>query len=153
MCLLLDHGLRCGEIALLQVEHVNLEENVFQFERPKVHKKQKHELTSDTRKALQDYFEHDRPTGYLLQASRKNEKLIGGRMSERAITARIRLLGEAIGVRKLSAHDCRHYWATTAAKNNTDAKSLQTAGGWNSPVMPLRYIAESEIANKGVKLT
>ncbi len=153
MCLLLDHGLRCSEVALLQVKHIHLEEGTFQFYRPKVHKQQTHELTRDSLWALKVYLERDKPEGKLLQASRKDDSLIDGSMSTRAITARVRALGEAVGVSGLSAHDCRHYWATTAARNKTDAKSLQTAGGWNSPVMPLRYIAESEIANKGVKLS
>jgi len=30
---------------------------------------------------------------------------------------------------------------------------LKQAGGWNSAYMPLRYIEDSEIANKGVKLS
>ncbi len=73
-------------------------------------------------------------------------------MSERAITDRVKTLGEAIGITGLSAHDCRHYWATSAVRNGTDIKSLQDAGGWSSPAMPLRYAESASIANKGVKL-
>jgi integrase len=83
--------------------------------------------------------------------SRKGGKLTGT-MSERAITDRVRVLGEAIGLVGLSAHDARHYWATAAIKGGTDIKALQDAGGWNSPVMPLRYAESNKIANQGVKL-
>ena len=34
----------------------------------------------------------------------------------------------------------------------TDIKSLQDAGGWSSPAMPLRYAETNKIANQGVKL-
>jgi hypothetical protein len=37
--------------------------------------------------------------------------------------------------------------------NSTDIKALQTAGGWNSPAMPLRYAEENTIANEGVVLS
>jgi integrase len=32
-------------------------------------------------------------------------------------------------IAKLSPHDCRHYWATTAMRAGTDIKALQDAGG------------------------
>ena len=73
-------------------------------------------------------------------------------MSERAITSRVADLGQSIGVAGLSAHDCRHYWATQAARNGTAIDRLQDAGGWNSPAMPLRYVESAKIANEGVKL-
>ncbi len=73
-------------------------------------------------------------------------------MSERAITARVNVLGERLGIHGLSAHDGRHAWATFAIKAGTDVKALQDAGGWKSPYMPLRYAASGKIANAGVKL-
>lgn len=36
--------------------------------------------------------------------------------------------------------------------HGTDIKALQTACGWNSPAMPLRYAEENTIANEGVVL-
>ena len=53
-------------------------------------------------------------------------------MSERAITLRVETLGETVGITGLSAHDCRHYWATTAARHKTDPFALQEAGGWTN---------------------
>jgi len=73
-------------------------------------------------------------------------------MSERGVTARVRLLGERLGISGLSAHDCRHYWATSAARNGTDPFALQEAGGWSSLAMPRRYVEDNDIANEGVKL-
>jgi integrase len=55
-----------------------------------------------------------------------------------------------VGIDNLSAHDCRHYWATRATQLGTHPRALQQAGGWNSPAMVMRYVDESEIANEGV---
>ncbi len=151
MCLLLDHGLRCGETAALAPDSLNMAEGQLTFYRQKVDKTQIHKLTRDTLLAAMRYLEICKPVGKLLMGSRKGGNL-EGTMSERAITDRVRVLGEAIGVKGLSAHDCRHDWAKSAVKES-DIKSLQQAGGWSSPAMPLRYADDATIANEGIKLT
>ena len=52
MTLLLDHGLRVGELAALQVTDVNLAERVLRFYRAKVDKEQTHRLTLNSIQAL-----------------------------------------------------------------------------------------------------
>jgi len=153
MCLLLDHGLRCGEVAGLAVDDLDLETGVLRFYRPKVDKVQTHTLTADTLRAAYAWFDSGDapPGGPLLRASRKGGHLTGAGMTERAITKRVRALGQQVGIEGLSAHDCRHYWATRAARSGTDTFSLQEAGGWTSLAMPRRYVEESEVANAGVK--
>lgn len=151
MCLLLDHGLRCGEVAALTASSINLSAGLLTFYRQKVDKIQTHKLTRDTLLAAMRYFEVAKPKDKLLMGSRKGGKLEGV-MSERAITDRVRELGERIGVKGLSAHDCRHDWAKSAVKES-DIKSLQQAGGWSSPAMPLRYADDAAIANEGIKLS
>ena len=153
MCLLLDHGLRVGEVAGLLVTDVDLQACELRFYREKVDKEQTHRLTDDALRASLAYLHHDAPAmGPLLRASRKDGRLHDVGMSKRAITARVRALGAAIGVEGLSAHDCRHTWATQAARNGTPIDRLQDAGGWASPSMPLRYVEAAKIANEGVKL-
>ncbi len=154
MCLLLDHGLRVGELAALVVEELDLTQGLLRFYRPKVGKEQTHRLTKDTLSALQAYAQASDlpPAGSLLRRSHKNGKLGRPGMSERAITQRVKDLGKALGIAGLSAHDCRHYWATSAARHGTDPFSLQQAGGWSSLSMPRRYVSDNEIANEGVKL-
>ena len=49
MCLLLDHGLRVGEVARLQVSDFDLKAGEMRFLRPKVDKVQTHKLSADTR--------------------------------------------------------------------------------------------------------
>lgn len=154
VCLLLDHGLRVGELAGLAVEDFDLSAGVFHFHRPKVNKTQTHRLSADALRALQAYAAQGDlpPTGLLLRRSYKDDSLGSAGMSDRAITQRVRTLGEQIGVAGLSAHDCRHYWATAAARAGVDPFRLQQAGGWASLNMPARYIAENEIANDGINL-
>jgi integrase len=68
------------------------------------------------------------------------------------IQARVHLLGEAIGLKHLSPHDLRHYWASAAIAGGTDLLALQEAGGWASLDMPRRYVERAKIANERVKL-
>ncbi|NPV55599.1 MAG: tyrosine-type recombinase/integrase [Anaerolineae bacterium] len=154
LCLLLDHGLRVGETAGLLVDNIHLDEEVVRFHRPKVNKVQTHRLSADTLAALRACaaFNELPAEGPLLRRSRKNGELAEAGMGERAITARVRALGAVIGLPGLSAHDCRHYWATNAARHGTDPFDLQQAGGWSSLAMPRRYIADNDIANQGVEL-
>ncbi len=154
MCLLLDHGLRVGEVAALSVADFDLRSGTLRFFRPKVNKEQVHQLTDDTHGALRAYKSHGDmlSSGLILRRSKRNDKLGDPGMSERAITGRVCVLGEKLGIHGLSAHDCRHFWATSAARHGTDPFALQEAGGWASLAMPRRYIADNEIANKDVKL-
>ena len=154
MCLLLDHGLRVGEVAALSSIDLDLSQGLLRFYRSKVSKVQVHQLTSDTRNAAQAYSDfNDLPEkAPLLRRSKKNEKLGKPGMSERAITQRVNFLGEKLGIMGLSAHDCRHYWATTAARHGTDPFTLQEAGGWASLAMPRRYIDDNDVANADLKL-
>ncbi len=154
LCLLLDHGLRCGEVAALSVTDFDPIAGTMSFYRPKVDKRQLHKLTSDTLLALRAWIDSgDAPQqGRILRGSRKGGALTHAGMSARAITGRVRELGQGVGINTLSAHDCRHYWATRATQQGTHPRALQQAGGWNSPAMVMRYVDESEIANAGVIL-
>lgn len=154
MCLLLDHGLRVGEIAILTRKAFDMKAGTFTFYRPKVNKTQTHELTADTRRAAGAYLKYDAPAeGILWRKSCKGTGKLSSQMSEksatRALTKRVELLGRHAGIECLSAHDARHYWATYEARNKTPVNRLMDAGGWNSPAMPLRYIEASHIANEG----
>lgn len=153
MCLLLDLGLRVGELARLTVGDVDLEAKALRFYRPKVDKIQTHDLINGSFGAVRSWLQTDAPAiGPLLRSSRKGGELTDAGMTERAITERVRYLGGRIGVKGLSAHDLRHCWATTAARNGTALDRLMDAGGWASSAMPLRYIQAAKIANMGVRL-
>jgi site-specific recombinase XerD len=91
------------------------------------------------------------PHEFLQHSPRKGGQL-QGRMQERSLTDRVRVLASQIGITGASAHDGRHAFVTFAIRGGTDLKSLQDAGGWNSIVMPARYAESHKIANKGVRL-
>lgn len=153
VCLLLDLGLRVGEVVILTVDCVNLKERALTFYRPKVDKLQTHQLINGSFEAVRTYMEHDAlAVGPLLRSSAKDGRLHDAGMSRQAISRRVKVLGERVGVEGLSAHDLRHFWATQAARNGTAIDRLQDAGGWASPAMPLRYIGAARIANEGVRL-
>lgn len=154
MCLLLEHGLRVGEVAILTRSNFDLKAGTFTFKRPKVSIEQTHELTKATRRAAIAYLSQDAPAeGILWRKSHKGTSHLSGQLSaisaERALTKRVELLGRKAGIDGLSAHDCRHFWATFEARNNTPVNRLMDAGGWSSPAMPLRYIEAAHIANEG----
>jgi len=154
MCLLLDHGLRVSEVAALEVGGFDLQRRRFTFYRAKVDREQTHKMTPDTFKAARAYLQKDAPPlGSLMTGSRRDGSLAAPGWSVQKMTARVKGLGEVAGVNSLSPHDCRHYWATLAAKNGTQIDRLQDAGGWSNPITPLtRYIRPAQIANEGVKL-
>ncbi len=153
LCLLLEHGLRVGEVAGLAVDDIDLNRGVLHFFREKVGKQQVHTLTANTYRAVSFYLETEGAPqgGYLLRASYRGGHLApSSGMTKRAINKRIRLLGRRMGIDGMSPHDCRHFWATRAARSGTDTFALQEAGGWNSLAMPRRYVEESSVANQGV---
>jgi integrase len=155
LCLLIDLGLRAGEVVELKTKDVNLKAGVITFHRPKVDKIQTHKMINGLHEAMRRYFAAgDAPkTGPLIRASRKGGKLAAHGMTRFGIAKRVQELGAVVGLDHLSPHDLRHYWATQAARNGTQVDRLQDAGGWNSPAMPLRYVEKAAIANEGVKLS
>src|SRR6266699_5606761 len=104
MCLLLDHGLRVGEIAILKRNQIHLRGRLITFYRPKVDEPQNDRLTDDTYAAARAYL----PTLPAKQESLFDLAII-------SVQERVRTLGELAGIQGLSPHDCRHSWATRAA--------------------------------------
>lgn len=138
MALLLEHGLRAGEVAALTPACFDLARGTLTFYRQKVDKTQTHRLTPATQAAARA----------VLQTAALDAPLFG---VDRTIRTRVKQLGAAHGL-SISPHDCRHAWATFATQAGTPIKSLQDAGGWSSPAMPLRYAESAAIANDGVTL-
>lgn len=152
MTLLLDHGLRVGEVAIVNRTGVDLALGTLRFYRPKSKRWATIELTKRTLDAMTAYTEKDAPAmGPLLRASNKHGDLGAAGMTERSIQERVKVLGERVGVKGLSPHDCRHYIATWYASKRVDTLRLMEMFGWNSPAMARRYVEESKIANEGTK--
>ena len=151
MSLLLDLGLRVGEVVLLNVEDFDIKAGEVTFHRPKVDMVQTHRLPDRLLRIARRYLAVDAlERGRVLRKSLKNGELHTAGLTERAVTKRVEQMGKEVGLVGLSAHDCRHHWATQAARRQTPLDRLREAGGWSSLAMPVRYIEASRIANEGV---
>lgn len=150
LCLLLDHGLRASEVTGLAVEDLDLQRGLLSFFRPKVGKRQTHRLSADTLAALRACAAAGElpPAGPLLRRSKKDGSLSQPGLTPRGVSYIVEQLGKALDLPGLSAHDCRHYWASSAAARGADPFALQEAGGWSSLAMPRRYVEEGQIANE-----
>ena len=106
MCLLLDHGLRVEEVAILTAKAFDMKAGPFTFYRPKVNKVQTHTMTQDTRQAPRAYLKHAPADGILWRKSSKGTRKLGGQLSEttatRAINKRVERLGRHAGIDRLS---------------------------------------------------
>jgi integrase len=131
MCLLLDHGLRASELAILTVRNFDLTAGEMTFFRPKVKGTDQgwttQKLTLVTRQVASYssaalYPPTLLPDGRLLLATTRLLKSgAGGQLVARPlnrvrISERVAWLGKQLGISKLSAHDCRHYCATKMAR-------------------------------------
>lgn len=154
MTLLLDHGLRLGELTGLAVEALDLDAALRTFYRLKVDKVQTHRLTAAALAAARCYLAGagaGAESG-LWVASDRRGRLLALPMSARAIAKRVGLLSLDVGVARLSPHDCRHYRATSVAGAGTEMFSLRDAGDWSSVTMPARYVEAGAITNERVIL-
>lgn len=145
MCLLVDHGLRVGEVAELEIKDFNLRSGTMTFYRPKVDMTQTHQLTPDCWESIRAYKKKlRRRDGKLLSGIHKSGKY-ARTMSTRAINKRVAFLGKKLDIPNLSPHDLRHYAATNDARNGKSIKWLMEKFGWSSPAMAIRYIECSEV--------
>lgn len=156
---LLEHGLRIGELVRVRIGDIDMDRRLMRFWRPKVDKIQMHRLTDYSFEAIGRWLDALEAHGAevtdespLLWGVTRGATLGKSGMSEAAAYRRVRAVGKRIGLKGVSPHDCRHYWATQAARSGTDLVSLKNAGGWSNLQTPLKYINDQAIANAGVKL-
>lgn len=153
MCLLLEHGLRISEAAILTRAAFDLKAGTITVYRPKVDKTQTFTMTPATREAARHYLKLAPEAGIIWRKSNKGKSRLSNQMSEtsatRALTKRVELLGRKHGIEGLSAHDCRHTAATFEARNKTAINDIVDMFGWNSYAMAKRYIETAHIANAG----
>jgi integrase len=164
--LLLEHGLRASELALLTTKAIDLQQGLLQFYRPKVkgtaHETAVHKLTPDVQQLAAIYLQRLYPTALspnsplILATTRllKNGEgghLLGEGLNRVRLSERIAYLGRQIGIPKLSAHDCRHYCATQMARKGYGVDELMAWFGWSSAQTAMRYVSTEEVQerNKG----
>ena len=163
-CLLIDHGLRASEVALLKVGDVDLTGGTMRFFRPKVkgtqHEWTTHQLTKTTHEIAKTYIETHYPTdlkpdGPLIVATTRLLKsgegghLLGDGLNRVKISERIAYLGKQLALdSKLSAHDCRHTCATQMARLGYAVDELMAWFGWSSAQTAMRYVASADVKER-----
>ena len=153
LSILLDLGLRVGEVTSLRIEDIDKNNRTIRIARPKTDTKATLDLQNGTFAMIKLYlellhFRYNRRSGPLWLGSGEDGKLTGS-MSERAIKNRVRRLGELVGIAGLNPKDCRHYCATLAARNGTPLHVLMSWFGWKSAKKAVRYIEVSKIGEEG----
>ena len=115
VCLVLDHGLRVDELALLKRSDFSLEGGTVTFDRPRKGQRETHNLTDETLEAARNYFATD-ATGYgnIWRTNGKGRSSLSEHgLSPRDLMKRVRSLGKNIGIENLSPYDLRHTWRQT----------------------------------------
>lgn len=152
ICLLVDHGLRCGEagrsgeVEQMKVSSISISAGTITFYREKVDRTQTHRLSNDALEAARKYLPAIPTNGPLFYGYQ------GKALCSNTINHIVRQLGQKIGIANLSPHDLRHTWATRAARSGTTLQALMEAGGWKTVKVALSYIEANKIANDGVVL-
>lgn len=149
MGLLVEHALRCSEVALLTIDSIDLSRGTIRIYRPKTDRTDIQKLHKHTKLAAQAYLSLvGRVQGPLFTGYNSEKPL-----STRAINKRVGVLGGEIGIAHLSPHDLRHHWAFDALLNQTPLNVVQTDGGWETEYMPLRYAHQVGATGGGAKIT
>jgi integrase len=148
--LFLELGLRCGEVRDLERDNLHLSTGVLFLYREKVDEDQYHQLTAEALIAAMAYLPDSASSGsrFLFPGYKDKKAGLVEHITERAINDRIGALGRRIGLPTLSPHDLHHYRRAQQDRY----QEFATGRGRSSLVVPMRYIAVSEIANAGVKL-
>jgi len=162
-CLLLEHGLRASEVALLTAEAIDLPQGLLQFYRPKVkgtaHEWASHKLTPATNQIAAYYLHQLYPTALIpnsplilattrLLKNGEGGELLGEGLNRIRISERIAFLGRRLGIPNLSAHDCRHYCATQMARRGYGVDELMAWFGWSSAQTAMRYVTAEEVQER-----
>jgi integrase len=152
MGLLLELGLRASEVYDLQCAGVDLVEGRIRFYRQKVDQKQTLALPTRLQRLLRTYLDR------LQQHNVIPERLVIGvtrgdlpgkpYLKPSSISNIVQQLGERYGIKKLSAHDCRHHCMTyLIQQKNANPMTIQDFGGWRDARMVRHYVRQLDVAN------
>lgn len=143
MHILLDHGLRRSEVVGLEIGNIDMVKGIMSFYRSKTDTWTTVKLTDDTLAALKEHLKKDGiQQGTLIQSVNRGDNIEGPIKSGVAINNIVKrvvrdVLKDEI---EISAHDCRHYWATKRAEEGATALQLMREGGWSSLNSVMVYI-------------
>ena len=152
MALLLDHGARISEVISLKGDDIDISNRTVTFHRTKTNRIDTHLLTADSYQAAVNYLALVKPEpGKSIWIGINKGGSISGTFGKLAAQKTVKSLGREIGI-EISAHDCRHYYATAAHRAGSSSIDIMRAGGWTSPAMLSRYIETDQIQNANIRL-
>jgi integrase len=144
--LLSEHALRIGEVRLLEVDWLDIDNKTIKVYGEKTFRLDTLELQEFTLQQAKKYLaEIDRKEGPLFIGYQQ------ARISEECIDDIVRGVGRAVGL-NISSHDFRHNWTVDAFRNENSLDIIQAGGRWETPAMPL-YYAKRMGTVKRVQLT
>ena len=139
LMMLLDAGLRIGEIVRLKMDDLHLDEGIIKV-LGKGRKERFVPIGSSSQRVLQRYLFRYRPR----QADSQNEYVFlstGGKpLTENSLKLMFARLGRRSGVKRLHAHLCRHTFATKFLINGGDVFTLQQILGHSTLEMVRHYV-------------
>jgi len=137
--LLMDTGLRIGELVSLKIDDLHLDEGFF-----KVMGKGKKErivpIGSNAQRALQRYLFRYRSNPALPQTDNVFLSIHGEPLTENSMKLTFTRLAKRSGVQRLHAHLCRHTFATRFLINGGDVFTLQQILGHSTLEMVRHYV-------------
>jgi len=136
--ILLDTGLRIGELVNLKMDDVNVNEGLLKV----MGKGQKERIVpigSNAQRALQKYLFRYRPAPAHKGIENVLLSVHGRPLTENSMKLMFARLAKRSGVRRLHAHLCRHTFATRFLTNGGDVFALQQILGHSTLEMVRRY--------------
>jgi len=148
-----DALLRVSEVAALDIEDVNLEEQTVHIRRSKTDQEGQgvvQYLGDPTVARIRAWLARaGLEEGALFRPVYKGGRLRPGRLTDRSIRGIIARWGKAAGAEgRVSGHSLRVGGAQSLANAGASLVEMQLAGRWRSPAMPGRY-AQGQIAKQG----
>jgi site-specific recombinase XerD len=145
--LLIDTGLRIGELVNLSTEDIHINEGFLKV-LGKGNKERIVPIGSNAQKALQRYLFRYRPKLAHLKIDRAFLSIYGTPLTENSLKLMFARLAKRSGVHRLHAHLCRHTFATRFLINGGDVFTLQQILGHSTLEMVRHYVnlASSHIA-------
>jgi integrase/recombinase XerC/integrase/recombinase XerD len=137
--LLLDTGLRIGEVVKLTMDNMNLDQG-FMKVLGKGNKERVVPFGSSAQRALQRYLFRFRPKAANPVITNVFLSIAGTPLTENAVKLLFTRLAHISGVSRLHAHLCRHTFATKFLVNGGDVFSLQQILGHSTLEMVRHYV-------------
>jgi integrase/recombinase XerC/integrase/recombinase XerD len=137
--LLLDTGLRIGELISLKIDDIHIDDGLMKV-MGKGKKERMVPIGNKAQKALQGYFFRYRPKPAHFNINNVFLSVFGTPITENSVELMFSRLARRSGIKRLHAHLCRHTFATMFLLNGGDVFTLQQILGHSTLEMVKNYV-------------